>query len=163
MLTSISLADFQITFSGYKNNLSIYYLNKYLQSTYNISGPILGTSFTRRIFPIILTRLCKHFNIIIFMISRPQNLFSHSLFVKHLDHFQYLPIVNYAAMTFLAIVSCLYLWLILQNRYLGVELLDQRVWTLWSFLINILAEFLMHITAFDFLKSSSKGESPTPI
>lgn len=42
------------------------------------------------------------------MISRPQNLFIHSLFVKHLSHFQFLPVVNSAAVTFLAIESCLY-------------------------------------------------------
>lgn len=79
------------------------------------------------------------------MISRLQNSFNHSLFVKCLDHFQFLLIVNNVAMTFLVIDSHLYLWLILQARYLGVELLDQRVRTLWSFLLNILADFLMHI------------------
>ena len=42
------------------------------------------------------------------MISRPQNLFIHSLFVKHLSHFQFLPVVNSVEVTFLAIDSCLY-------------------------------------------------------
>lgn len=54
----------------------------------------------------LLNSLCKYFLISqYFVISRLQNLFNHSLFVKCLDRFQFLSIVNNAAMAFLVIDS----------------------------------------------------------